>query len=558
MKTATLLLSPLALLYAENFSFNDPPGPQFSAQQQQSQREAGASVAPRVLEAFRAGDASVRIPAGDYRFGRERWGRDGAIYALEFADLRRDDAHPFTIDATGATFWFDLPDDQAPTAHFCVGFKECRNIIFKGATLDRATRGHIEGRITQFDFAGNRLEIELSRGLTVPDKFNCKLEQRVIPFKADGTFCAPLYALQRGGVHLKYQHIAPATADHRCWVTMQDDNLLNTIRATGLLRVGDGLSCIYTVTCAIELIRCERLTMDGINVFVPKGWGAEWGGEGGHVWKNCSFGPRPGTSQWQGGEGFMFCATRHGTTLDGIVIRHTSDDIANFHGYWGRIESCVGNRLRFVHSREFDGTVACDIVPGDRMLFRDRDTGLVIGEAHVVNSQGNVAIADRSVAAFANAIVEWPDHQCAGWTVRRCNFQDNYQRLLIQSGPGVVSNCVFERQGAGIEINSVMPYVEGSVPRDIRIENNTFTDVNPQAGGAVISVYAHTFERDKAPPLQNITIIGNTFNHPNETVINLTSVDGGVIVGNHFPGSRRPVQLNRCTNTTQAGISQTR
>ena len=210
------VLSPLAA-HAEPLPFDSPGGPQFTPKQTLSQREAGARIVPLVLEAFHAGADHVRIPAGDYRFGKERWGRDGAIYPLEFTGLRRDDAHPFTIDATGATFWFELPDDQAPTAHFCVGFKECRNIVFKGATLDRATRGHVEGRITQFDFAGNRLEIELSPGLTVPDKFNGKLEQRVIPFKADGTFCAPLYALQRGGVHLKYKHISPADTHSRCW-----------------------------------------------------------------------------------------------------------------------------------------------------------------------------------------------------------------------------------------------------------------------------------------------------------------------------------------------------
>ena len=165
-----------------------------------------------------------------------------------------------------------------------------------------------------------------------------------------------------------------------------------------------------------------------------------------------------------------------------------------------------------------------------------------------MSSEGESFIADRPVAAFADAIVERPDHECAGWTIRRCIFEDNYRRLLIQSGPGMVSDCVFRRQGSGIELNSVMPYVEGGVPHDIRIEKNVFTDVNPQPGGAVVSCYAHTFQRDKFPMMRNINITGNTFTHPSETVINLTGVYGGVIAGNHFSNSRRPVHLNRCTN----------
>jgi hypothetical protein len=198
----TLLLELPPALHAGEFSFDNPAGPHFTDAQKRAQREAGTRVMPLVLDAFRTGAPAVRIAAGDYRFGKEQWGRDGVIFPLEFNNLQRDDAHPFTIDATGATFWFDLPDEQAPTCHFCVGFKECRNLIFKGATIDRATRGHVEGRITQLDFASNRIELQLSPGITVPEKFSDKLEQRVIPFKADGTFCAPLYSLQNGGVSI--------------------------------------------------------------------------------------------------------------------------------------------------------------------------------------------------------------------------------------------------------------------------------------------------------------------------------------------------------------------
>ncbi len=538
------------------FSLAAPAGPQFTDAQKQAQREAGGNVLPLVRAAFSNGADSVRIPPGDYRFGAERWGRDGVDYALEFSGLRRSAAHPFTIDATGATLWFDLPDDQAPVAHFALGFKECGNLIFRGATLDRGTRGHVEGRITQLDFANNRLEIELSPGLAVPATFNGKLEQRVLPFKSDGRFCAPLYALQSGGAHLKYTGITPSGTAGRYYVTMGDTNLLGTVRdpqwrltygALGTLEVGDGLSCVYTVSCAVELSRCDRLTMDGLKVFTPKSWGAEWGGEGGHLWKNCYFGPRPGTSQWQGGEGFMFCATRHGATLDGVVMRHTTDDIANFHGYWGHIESGVSNRVNFSSSGEFDRTVARDAAPGDRLLFRDRNTGQPIGDTRVVSVEGNAVFADRPVAGFTNAIVEWPDHECAGWQVRRCDFQDNYQRLLIQSGPGAVSDCVFARQGCGIEINSDFPYVESGVAHDITIADNTFVDVNPQPRGAAVSMHTHTYDGG-SPPFSNIVITGNTFVRSGSPAIRLDRFSGGVIAGNRFEQTDRPpLELKRCS-----------
>ena len=566
-----ILAGPALPLPPAAFSFDDPAGPRFTDEQKQAQREAGRRLMPKVLAAFHSGAESVQIPPGDYRFGSERWGHDGVIYPLEFSRLERDAEHPFTIDATGATLWFDLPDDQAPTQHFCVGFKECGNLVFRGATLERGTRGHVEGRITAFDFAGNRIEIQLSPGLTVPAVFSDKLEQRLVPFKADGTFCAPLYALQAGGTRLKYRGISPGTQPGRYWVALSEPALLDTIRdpdwlraygEQGVLRIGDGLSCIYTVSAAIELVRCRNLTMDSVKVYVTKAWGAEWGGEGGHLWKNCYFGPRPGTSQWQGGEGFMFCATRHGATLDHVTIRHTTDDTANFHGYWGNIQSIVGDRVTFESNYEFRRAVLSGARPGDRLLFHDKTTGQPLGNAIVTAVHGTTLSLDQPVERFTNAIVEWPDHACAGWTIRNCSWQDNYQRLLIQSGPGAVRNCAFTRQGSAIELNSVMPYVEGGVPRDITIADNVFTDLNPVPHGAAITVYAHTFDRASAPVFSNLIITGNTFIRPGEAAIALSRVNGGAIASNRFerpiastawarpkePRAQQAIRLARCAN----------
>lgn len=523
------------------FRFDAPPGPQFSEEQRQAQREAGQRIMPMVMEAFQRGSDAVRIPPGDYRFGQEKWGRDGVIFPLEFSGLKRDAQHPFTIDATGATFWFDLADDQAPTCHFCVGFKDCANLVFRGATLDRGTRGHVEGRITAFDFPGNRIEIQLSPGLAVPTNFSDGMEQRLIPFKADGTFCAPLYALQAGGTKLKYRSITAGTEPGSYWVELREKALLETIRdpdwlrahgEQGVLRVGDGLSCVYAVSASIELMHSGNLTMDGLRVYVPKGCGSEVGGDGGHAWRNCYFGPRPGTSQWQGGEGFMFNATRRGTTLDGVTIVHTADDIANFHGYWGHITNLAGNRVSFEAASEFRRTVLRDARAGDRVLFHDRTTGQPLGDAVVTGIDGATVTVDQDVESFTNAIVEWPDHACAGWLVQNCRFEDNYQRLLIQSGPGTVRGCTFTRQGSALELNSVMPYVEGGVPRDITIAENTFTDVAPAPRRAAITTYAHTFDRAGTATFPNIVIIRNTFDRPVAEAVQLRHAPGAILAGN--------------------------
>lgn len=234
----------------------------------------------------------------------------------------------------------------------------------------------------------------------------------------------------------------------------------------------------------------------------------------------------------------MFCATRQGATLDHVTIRHTTDDLANFHGYWGNIQSIAGNRVTFALNHEFRRTVLRGARPGDRLVFHDKLTGQTLGGAVVTSVDGATMSLDKPVDHLTNAIVEWPDHACAGWTVQNCEWQDNYQRLLIQSGPGTVRHCAFTRHGSAIELNSVMPYVEGGVPRDITIQDNVFTDVNPVPHGATITVYSHTFGRGFAT-LSNIVITRNTFVRSGEAAVALTRVETGLIASNRF---ERPVE----------------
>jgi hypothetical protein len=73
---------------------------------------------PMVMKAFNSGAGEVRIPPGDYRFGQERYQGAKAIFPLGFENMQRDADHPFVIDATGATFWFDLDDKQMPPTRF--------------------------------------------------------------------------------------------------------------------------------------------------------------------------------------------------------------------------------------------------------------------------------------------------------------------------------------------------------------------------------------------------------------------------------------------------------
>lgn len=538
------------------FSFDAPPREQFPEAEKQTQRERGRGLLPLVLAAFSNGAAEVRVPAGHYRFApAAEPGRRGS-FALCFEGLQRADDRPLVIDASGATFWFDLPDTQMPPGFPCLGFRNCRNLVLRGATLARGTPGQIEGRITGIERARNRFEIQPSPGVTVPTRFNGGDEQRVLPFKRDGRFCAPLYDLQPGVRKLRYAAIAPS-ADGRCWVTMRDPDLMERIHdpewervfgELGLLRIGDGLCCLYVTGAAITLENSAHLTMHGVNVFVDKGGPVEIGGEGAHLWKDCYFGPQPGTCQWKGADGFLSRSLRHGSTFDHVTIRHTADDLANFHGIWGKVQAVSGTTLTFERNAALRPTLD-NARPGDRLRFLHRKNGAWLGEAKLVARQEFTVTLDRDAAPFAAGQASWPEHECAGWTVQHCRWEDSFQRLLIMSGPGTVRDCTFARWGGGIELNTGMGLV-GGVPSDITITGNTFVDVNPRPGGVTIGARAHNaLGRDGTPPIERLVIAGNTFVRSGGPAIALTGVQGARLVGNRFDSPLRAAALDRAGET---------
>ena len=534
------------------FSFELPAGPQFTEAEKEMQRSRGREVMPKVMQAFESGEAATRIPPGDYRFGQEHYEGAKVIFPLSFEKMQRDAAHPFVIDANGATFWFDLDDQQMPPGHRCVCFSECSNIVLRGAIIDRGTRGCIEGRITRIDREGNRFEIQPAPGIVVPINYKGGEEQRLFPFKSDGRFCAPLYDLQAGVRKLRYKNITPS-ADGRYWINMHEPEFMQRLHDAdweraygelGVVRVGDGLCCLYTSAGAIVIEDSANITLHGVSVYVTKGGPSESGGDGAHLWKDCYFGPRPGTSQWKGADGYLCRSTRYGCILDNVTIRHTADDLQNFHGIWGKVKTVNGTRLTLETNASLRPTLK-NARAGDRMRFIHQKTGVFLGEAKLVSQRDFEITLDQDATPFAEAQAEWLDHECAGWVVQNCHWEDNFQRLLIMSGPGTVRGCTFTRMGSNISLNTGMGLV-GGIPSGITITDNTFIDVDLRPHHPAIDVRAHNaLGQDGIPSIEHLQITGNTFTRTGGPAMHLVGVNHARIEGNHIDSPVRATAIAR-------------
>jgi hypothetical protein len=267
--------------------------------------------------------------------------------------------------------------------------------------------------------------------------------------------------------------------------------------------------------------------MRNLKDYIAKGGPSESGGYGGHVWKNCYFGPRPGTNQWQGGDGFMCKSTRVGSILDECEIRNSTDDAYNVHGYWGYIQSVSGNGVTY------SSGVPSGLAAGDSGRFFDYDNGALLGGAKVVSKNGNTVLFDRAVSYFARGITVWPQHECAGWVVKNSSIHDCYQRVFLQGGSGTFSGNRLERNGSGISIYSnVRSGNEGALSRSISIADNVFTGVAPAPHFSVIEADFTAGKTATGKAFSRISISGNTFNNPSERAISVNLADTVSIVDN--------------------------
>ena len=214
-----------------------PPGPQFSAGQKQQQIALGVGLPSRIVAAHAAGASAFRVPAGDYRWAAPTTGAD--VWPLVLDSLHRTVGSLFTIEADGATFWFETRGGGfEPAPHVTRGLRvvNCSHLKIKGLTTDFDPPNTIEGRVTNIDRPGNRLQVELSAGSLFrpsPPTMSAKPNVgRFIPYKSSGEFITPLYRFQnsRG---LRFVSWTALDRTGRFWATLENSLLLNQTAAPG-------------------------------------------------------------------------------------------------------------------------------------------------------------------------------------------------------------------------------------------------------------------------------------------------------------------------------------
>ena len=487
------------------YSADDPPGPGFTDAQKQEQRIAGLKILADLRSAYASGTDSFTIPPGDYRFGTAWKGADS--FALENFD--RDGKRPFRILGQGATLWFDLGPDPAPKVNYMIRLVGCSNITLEGIIIDSDPRGCMDARVTDFDFEGNRIQVEPLTGtqllINVPTK-----QDRFVPFKANGHHIAPLYNIDGGWgpADLSYKGFT-RTADGKYWFTLKTGVLLKTIRdpawlaaygPEGILGKGDVLTFLWSVSFSMHLQDCKHITVRDCSVYAAKSVTYETG-YGGNHWLNCRFMPRPRTNQLLGGEGRMSSECMVGSLVDGAIHQRATDDAFMYRALWRHAVGVAPDSITF--QENVPGLLA----PGHKAELFHAKTKAYLGQLTVesVRNKRTVVFKEPVGETYANSTAVFSDHLNAGWTVRNSRFLDCYQCTpLIQCGPGLFENNRVERAGAWVRIHpGVIGKTEGGIPDDLVFRSNVFVDsfVSPPNPGL--------FVNGEGRPLANLTLEGN-------------------------------------------------
>ena len=513
----------------------DSDTPDLTAEEKDAQKKAGRELIRDLMK--NAADLSVGtyvIPAGNYGFDMDNI-VNGVASGVVIKDVQRPADNPLTIRADGVNFWFEPTGKPCGSCTRGIHFVNCSHIILDGLTIDSYSPMDIEGTITSIDKAGNRLGLRLLDGAMVLDPATIAKavggsEFRMIPLKKSGELMASFYNVNnQWGPESLWGAGLEVDSDGTCWYTLKTRTLMDTVFAdewtsfygkNGTLEIGDRVAILYGTALAIALDNCEQMTVRNFNCYMTKGGFWENGGYGGHLWQNCVFGTRPGTNRLLGGEGNMSQGLRHGSTYDNVSYGLTSDDAINIHGFWSRIVSAK-------EAAGEDSGYSCrvnyapvGIREGDKAELYT-EGGKLVGTLTVRSTpspkynyngflESNIVFNEKPPEGFDALLVRWPASECDGFVIKNCRFANDYQRVLINSGSGILENNLFIDHGSNLALTSNNAAYEGGIMQDIIIRNNVFFNACNHPGGTVVDM-SQTTNWANTVSAKNLVLEDNVF-----------------------------------------------
>ena len=455
-----------------------------------------------------------------------------------------------------------------------MNFENCRNMRFKGMTIDYDPLPFTEARISALATNKSWVEFEIMDGF--PEN---KLEERIeIYDPATGELRRETTGWAKNfeplGSH-RYR-IAKSSWYH---YSAKDDT-----EQVGDILVTNNSFPPYTGGHAISLSKCSGVTMEDVTLYASPCFGFIEHRCDGTKYLHCKIDRRaPSDDPVKRGfarmrsldaDAFHSSQAAKGPAIIGCTAKFQGDDCVNIHGEYHLVTASTGYQLRVagpgqmsiepgdpVEFLPYEGTrppdaMAAKVEPDapisdverafiKKMNLNDGIRSRLLEE----NAKFYIVTLDRAVSLPMGSAVCSGNHVGNGFAVKDCDFGFNRSRgILIKASKGeVTGNKITDGWMAAVLVAPEFWWFESASSSDVLIQNNVITGCRR----AAIDILA---EGGNGKPLpsgahRDISIIGNTITESAWPNIHVTSTERLVVKGNDLtpsePGHFVPPQPSR-------------
>ena len=502
-----------------------------------------------VQNAYHAGLHSVVIPPAEYHLP----GSGNGQFHARFSGM-----HDFDIDARGAHLFLD------DSTRGGLMFVDCRNVTFRGATLEYTTSPATQGKVEAIAPDGSYYDVRIDKGYPVnldnPDYFKDKptayLFDRTTRWWKPGAY--DLYAKQRA------QKLAPDLFR----LTWQRP-LAPPLQPVA---VGDLIAFRGAGRQMLEVTNSALMRMDDLTIFNAPGMAVrEEGGAGGnHYTVTVKRGqPPPGATEGpllsSTADGFHSAGVRKGPVVENSYFEAMTDDGIAIHGHFSLVLEAHGDQM-VINQNQFlpgdplelydvqgrpAGTATVKSIAGAAGFKNTRQSSRVTRKDHTSGPYVTLTL-DRPLKADFDYLVDTPNALGAGFILRHNRVMNHRARgLILKSRDGLVEDNVVD--GSTIAAVLMMPELwwnEAGYDQNIVLRHNTFAHAGyaPRSMGAVI---LGAFDEHQAGgnggPIdgfgnKNIVFEDNKFVGNNIVNLVVASADGVSIRNNIFTDAQQVPQ----------------
>ncbi|MEG1925542.1 MAG: hypothetical protein RR415_07320 [Ruthenibacterium sp.] len=310
-----------------------------------------------------------------------------------------------------------------------------------------------------------------------------------------------------------------------------------------------------------HFIGCENITYENVTILNGSGFAImERDGVGNTLLNRVMItpGPKPQTAERE--RLVSTCDATHSANMrKGICVKNSvfekmTDDAANIHSYFGRVQhyNHIQKTLFYTTGTKNYGTINAPFQTGDELLLFSQEEQLYLKTKTLSptsvagkNLYSVTVELPENMKLTGNEILQNMSATGNGFLYENCVVENNRSRgFLIKASHGCIRNCTFKDNGmSAILIKPEIPdgWGECGYVNGLTIENNILENSGFFTGSDLHS--AINIEADSLHPLlmhKNILIRGNFFGRRyTRFAVCACDVNGISICGNTFEGRVR-------------------